>query len=820
MPDYPAEALAEKKTARVVLIFDIGVDGTVSNATVASVPQPGFDESALAAVARLRFNPARQGEQPIPVRIQFAFNFAPPVEAVTTHAPTEQPVNFTGRVRERGTRRKLFGIEVAIPALELTTITDAQGRFEFHGIPAGNQEVVIAASGYQRFSATELIEEGKKLEVAYLLRSLMTNPYEATVQGEAERKEISKTSISIEEVNRLPGTGGDALKVIEDLPGVARSSPAGGGLLIIRGSDPFDSLVFLDGLEIPLLYHFGALSSTVNPDLLSGIDYIPGNFSSAYGDMVGGLVSVKSRGLRDEFHGYANLNLLESSILLEGPVPGIPGLQFSLSGRRSYIDVILNAVFSGGDIGLTSAPRYYDAQVRLDYRPPGTNHSLQFIGLTSDDAISLLFKRPLDSDPGVSGTVGAETGFSQFRLKDVWHSGAWTIDTVAMYEHFLLKFGVGTTNLSIVSNNLELRSVIDYQLSPALVLSGGFDSHNVHANTSASIQASGLAREGDPNQVNPPRPGDPPITVSATPFNRYSPAIFAEVRWHPIESILITPGVRFDSYIYTAQDHPARTISPRLTARWNITDELAVKGGVGLYTEGARNGDPSQAFGNPNILPEQALQVTAGGEWRPLPGLFISIEGFYKKLTSLVVASPTSNISLDNNGIGRIYGVELLVRKELTDNLFGWIAYTLSRSQRIDQPGEQWRPFDLDQPSNLTIVASYKLPFGFQFGGRFRLISGNPDTPVIGARYFASTDTYSPIYGTTNSSRLPLFHQLDLRVDKLWTFDQWTLDLYIDVLNVYNHRSIEGTQYSYDYSQSSYIQGLPVLPSLGLKGSF
>src|SRR5258708_39423993 len=90
------------------------------------------------------------------------------------------------------------------------------------------------------------------------------------------------------EVNRVPGAQGDALKVIEDLPGVARTSPIGGGALVIRGSAPGDSLTFLDGLQIPLLYQFGALPSTVTPDLLESIDYLPGNFSVQFGDLIGG----------------------------------------------------------------------------------------------------------------------------------------------------------------------------------------------------------------------------------------------------------------------------------------------------------------------------------------------------------------------------------------------------------------------------------------------------------------------------------------------------------------------------------------------------
>ncbi len=824
--DYPQAARAERRTARVVLELDVTEQGLGQNAKVVSPPQPGFDESALAVVPKLRFTPATQttaqGELPLAVRLQFAINFTPPPVARAPEEAVQRPVNLAGQVRERGTRRRLGGLEVAVPAAKLAAYTDAQGRFELRGVPEGKQVIVIAAPGYQRLSITETIEPGQKLEVQYLLQALYTSPFEAVVSGDKERKEISKTTISIEEVNRIPGTQGDALKVIEDLPGANRSSPAGGGLLVIRGSNPGDSLVFLDGLNLPLLYHFGALSSTVNPDLLGSIDYVPGNFSVTYGDMIGGLVSVNTRPLREELHGYANLNLLESSVLLEGQVPGDSGVRLSVSGRKSYIGEVLQAVIPDGAVGLLAAPSYYDAQVRLDWKPRGTNHTLQLLALTSDDSLGLLFKRPFANDPNVSGDLNVETGFSQVRLKDGWRSGPWSVDTVAMYEHLLLKFGIGTTLFSLFANDLYLRSVGTYEVSDELKLTAGFESINRHVNVAANLTASVLFREGDPNQNNGPRGDGEKITVGALPFNRYSPALFAEARWRPLPGLTVSPGLRFDSFIYTGQPRPTRTLGPRLTARWDQSDTLAFKAGAGLYSQGARNGDASAQFGNPAILPQRALQLTAGAEWRPLAGVFTSLEGFYKKLDDIIVSSSgaASSNQLDNAGVGQIQGLELLVRKELTDRLFGWIAYTLSRSQRTDRPGQQSRLFDLDQTHNLTVVASYQLPAGWQVGARLRLISGNPDTPVLGARYVNTLDSYLPIYGATNSTRLPLFHQLDVRIDKVWTFDAWSLDLYLDVLNTYSHRSIEGIQYSYDFSQSSYIGGLPFFPSLGLKGAF
>src|SRR5438445_1260621 len=211
-----------------------------------------------------------------------------------------------------------------------------------------------------------MIPRGEKLEVEYRLQPLYSSPYEATVQGERERREVSHTVVTREEFDKVPGAQGDAVKIVEDLPGVARTSPIGGGLLVIRGSKPGDSLVYLDGEPIPLLFHFGALSSTFNPDLLDAINYIPGNFGASYGDLTGGLVEVRTRALRDEPHGYANLNLLESSALVEGALT--PDLKIAIAGRRSYVDYILRAaVPSGGDVGLTVAPRYYDGQVRVDW---------------------------------------------------------------------------------------------------------------------------------------------------------------------------------------------------------------------------------------------------------------------------------------------------------------------------------------------------------------------------------------------------------------------------------------------------------------------
>ena len=120
----------------------------------------------------------------------------------------------------------------------------------------------------------------------------------------------------------------------------------------------------------------------------------------------------------------------------------------------------------------------------------------------------------------------------------------------------------------------------------------------------------------------------------------------------------------------------------------------------------------------------------------------------------------------------------------------------------------------------LTLIGSYQLPAGFEVGARFRYATGNPFTPVLGARRDDLSDVYIPYFGPVNSGRLPAFNQLDVRVDKTFTFDQWTLEAFLEVLNAYNNPSVEGVTYSYDYRQRAYFTGIPLIPNLGVKGRF
>ena len=171
-----------------------------------------------------------------------------------------------------------------------------------------------------------------------------------------------------------------------------------------------------------------------------------------------------------------------------------------------------------------------------------------------------------------------------------------------------------------------------------------------------------------------------------------------------------------------------------------------------------------------------------------------------------------------NGGSGKAYGLELLLDWQPAPKTRAFVAYTLSRSERQDGRGTPTRLFDHDQTHNLSFTASLDLGRGWHAGARFRYVTGDPYSAVQRAVYDASTDTYRPLYGDVNGARNPAFHQLDLRLEKLWQRGPSPSRAYVEVMNVYNARNQERRRYSYDYAQSASVSGLPLFPNLGVRG--
>jgi hypothetical protein len=161
--------------------------------------------------------------------------------------------------------------------------------------------------------------------------------------------------------------------------------------------------------------------------------------------------------------------------------------------------------------------------------------------------------------------------------------------------------------------------------------------------------------------------------------------------------------------------------------------------------------------------------------------------------------------------------VQVLLRQELLKGFFGWLTYSYSRSERQDHVDLPYRLFDQDQTHVLALLASYDFGRGYEVGARFRYATGMPRTPVVGHYLNGLSGDYEPIFGAHNSIRIPSFYQLDVRAEKSFTMQRLKLSFFIDLQNVTNRKNPEEIIYSTDYTQKSYIVGLPTLAVAGLR---
>jgi TonB family protein len=825
---FPPEAAAQGLGGTVVMEVDIGADGAVLGVSVVQGAGHGFDEAAVEAVRQFQFSPAEVDGKPAPVRIQYAYEFLYRPEVV--QAPPAEPssvVNFSGVLLERGTRKPLAGATVVVALAEgqvLEALSNAEGRFELAGVPVGTWPVLVSSSEYSRYEVTETFAEGQRTEVTYYVRRKQYGAMETVVRGKAERKEVAQVELRQEEIRLVPGTQGDALKVVQNLPGVARS-PFGIGLLVVRGSKSWDTRAYVDDEFIPLLFHFGGLYSTFNSNLLEDITFQPGNFGSEFGRSIGGLVRAQTRPpAQDALHGYVDANLIDISGLLEGPLG--KDWSFAVSARRSHLDAVLPWAVStfapqGNALSFTVAPRYFDFQARVEYNPRGTRERLSLSVFGSNDYLSLLLPNPaFDSE----GRNSVNTLLTYNRLAFRWDkplAQGLTMRTRVSAGYDLNEFGAGAD--IFVRNTiapLSARHWYTWELpEQRLTLSSGLD---------VLVLPYRLDIQSPPrfrlNQIPDPFLSR---TLVRQDLNDWllQPGGWLEATWQPWEPLKVVAGLRGD-YEATLQ---RGWLDPRLAVLWKVAERTTLTGAVGLYHQPPdyRQGLLTSTFGNPRLLPEGARHYALGVEQQFTEAISLNVQGYYKDFFDQAQSAPTPGPGEQpgppvlSTGTGRSYGVEILLRHQLTQNFFGWISYTLSRTERtFARTGGTTALSGLDQPHNLVALASYKLPQDFIVGARLRFSSGPLDTPIVGSVYDANGNYYFPLSGEPNSRRLPSFFQADVRIDKRFVYDQWMLSVYLDVQNATNQQNVEGTTNNYDYTQERYLYGLPILPSLGVRGEF
>lgn len=750
------EDAAQTSEVGVLLELTISPTGEVSAATVVESASESHAAAALDAARRFRFEPARRGDEPVAVTIRYRYVFpaaAPEPSSEATAPPGADPAQPS-------------------PAAVPTTATPAA--------PAAAPEPP---------APDPLLD------------------YEATAEVEALPSEPVKRTLSGPVLTQVPGTRGDALRAIEVLPGVGRSGIDNGDPLL-RGAAGWESQTLIDGTPVPLLFHFGGLTSVYASRWIESIDLYPSNFSARFGRAIGGVIEVTTRDPKtDRWHGMLELSLLENSALVETPVTDT--LAVGLAARRTNIDFVYENLIPDATFDVVAAPVYYDYQALATWRLH-PDHTLRLRGYGSRDAIELFFAEPAEDSPTLRGAFDISIEFQRLALslESNWSRRVHQ-DLMVTVGRAVFDQAVGDQEARLNSTELFSRGTWRFRVDPKAELRTGFDV--AYTRSTGSFYGSRPGQlEGDPNAFSDLNER---VGVEDT-FESFTPAVYVEAELRPWTSVAITPGVRGEYY----SSIDKAVVDPRLALRYYLSDTTTFKAGAGLYSQAPQYYESLPPVGNAELDPVRALHTTAGVEQQVARGVELSLEGFYKRIDDRVVSTEGGREPyFENDGEGRILGMELGAQVAPSPRTRGFFAYTLSRSERRDHD-EAWRLFDYDQTHVLSLAFEQALGRGWLLGGRFRVVSGNPETAIVGAVYDARRDAYRPVYGDNNAERAPMFHQLDVRLEKKWSIGEGSVSAYLELINAYNAQNREGTAYSYDFSKKEAVSGLPLFPNIGLRG--
>ncbi len=762
---YPEARRARGEQASVVLVIEIATTGQVAGVTVAEGAGSDWDAAAVEAARQFVFEPAEVDDRPAPAKITYRYDFVLREQPVPPPAPAPAPV----------------------PPPEPTP----SPRPAEPAPAAPEQEVTV--------------------------RSVPR-----------AKREAIETRVRAEQARLVPGTQGDVLKVVQNLPGVSRP-PLASGQIVVWGAAPKDTRVLVDGVEIPALYHGSGLRGTIGSDLVASIDLVPGAFSSEYGRGLGGLVRVTTRPLPRGRHLVVAADTLDGSALASAEIG--ERVRVAAGLRYGWLDRVLAAT-SARDVGdFFPVPRYADAQLKavVDLRPGET---LEPTVLVSTDALD---RTVASADPAAKRVEATASRFYRLYARYTRRLGdGEAVEVVPFFgqdaSRLAQRFGGNPSRLDVDTDRYGVRGSLRARVAKSLVLTTGLDALGSSARLEREGSLTLPAREGDVAVFGQPPGDDVAADTWSTHVLDVAPFVHADLALGPLT---LSPGVRADAYLLEVSRSTPRVggtppigssrletaVAPRASARLDVTPRLALTAAFGTYHQAPEPEDLSAVFGTPALALSRATHMTAGESLRITRGTTLEVTGFRKTMRDLVVRSRLENPllarALTQSGEGRSFGVQFLLRQEMWRGFFGWVSYAISRSERRFEGDESWRPFDFDQAHVLSVVGSQEIG-PFTVGARFRYASGNPRTPVVGSVYDARADRYDPVFGPQNTIRIPAFWQLDLRIERAFRLGPAArLLLYADVQNVTARENAEELVYSPSFRERGVIRGLPTLAVVG-----
>ncbi|OGI08175.1 MAG: hypothetical protein A2Y40_08100 [Candidatus Margulisbacteria bacterium GWF2_35_9] len=582
--------------------------------------------------------------------------------------------------------------------------------------------------------------------------------------------------------------------------------------LYVRGGRSNELLTIVDGQEIKSPYLWDGKVSLINPLLIEDVYFYSGAIPAKYPVSLSGVLDiVQKKGDLKKVNVEIDQNLTEFQFLIDGPIQKMKH-SFLYSVRKTFYDYMFripNTILPHLDsfsqkylFSLTSDHRlfvdmsYYSDMMVVD----NLNINQGIKGKHSSGSIRKMFLGNLESNWGEKLKSNLSMGYE---------------DSFATWK---VEKEIPTPNSStgVAYDSKPAYIKLDVEMSQ-------FEGHKVMTGIGFRQENLNYEEENINMLTNLDYPGSVRKTNSenyTSSYQTYALYLQDEISMNPFT---IVAGLR---YCWIPNNHLSHSTSlqPRLTVSLkDITRNATLFASIGKY----------ETFNNPvnngqlvDVLPEQVIQYSVGIEEKVNINWQWKTEVFVKRYSSLVDAKRDSStgeiVSYDNSKIGRVYGLEFLLRKENASDWNFWLSYTYSNAKYLES-SSNWYSADHDQAHTFNLFSTYKLSEDWSFVANWTVSSGKPYTDIVGANYDTSKNVYIPIKAAKNAERLPGYNNLTISFEyqkPIWPFDQFTGSTYIGATNLLNQSNIYGYSWSDDYTTKTEIRMLPFVPIFGIRINF
>ena len=755
---------------------------------------------------------------------------------------------ISGFVRDEATGEPLSYANVFIKDTNKGGITNLDGYFVLTRIPADSGEIVVSIIGFAMVTQKFDLEVGQNLRIDFRLQQTVLEGDVVDVFGEAQKMrnlvEPSRVSIDLRTLESTPAfIEPDLFRTVQLLPGVQTINDFSSALYV-RGGTPDQNLIMLDGITVYNPYHLGGIFSTFNTDAIKEADFHAGGFPARYGGRMGAILNVINReGNTEEFEGHANISLISSKLLMEGPLPKFKGLKGSwmIAGRRTYFDTFFNAMCGEecAESGFKFPYFFYDYQLKVNI-DVNQDHRLAYSRFYGDDVLDFSFKPTVYEDYDILSDY-YEKSTNTFGINWPWgnHTNSltwrWLISPQLVARTFLATsryrfhfdmdnknegtWSVGNESGSYLDRwSFDFYDIVDDKTLETEISWHGIENHQIMGGFQLKQVDYDLGMEFEYENLD--------TTYYAKPLEMKQQTIetslFIQDKWDVASNIALQVGGRIMKYSL----HDKIYFDPRFGLKYLLQQDLSLKLSIGRFHQFLTIANPEDEtlrlidywlgipadraapWADHTIL---GLEYLSGSNW------LFRAETYYKHFENLITLNQGEQVTEGNDQVSTTpfneffdtrafaYGLELLFKKTAGKSR-GWIGYTYAKTMKHIQKHGWYYP-KYDRTHTVNIVGDITMPFfkNLHFNYAVQASSGQPFTPPIG-RYNHFEVYHDPLgsdlyqneqflVGEKNADRLPIYFRLDLGLKQKKSLFGVPYERYLQLINVTNHVNPLSYQY-------------------------